>query len=185
MTFSYSVALHAPVSWDPLPARTLQLRNTRLMSSRWHKGIRSEVLRAMDMAPELTRLGLGIDEACPASGERRRELFAYWREQLLEPYSLAEFDRARQWLAMQARTRTVRRFASSRELKLMARAWWRHTHGEDLPLSTGSFLAAALAGGFQLRRCDPTSPHAYLDISRSRLLETMRGIQVDTRKRPI
>jgi hypothetical protein len=85
--------------------------------------------------------------------------FAKDRAEMLSPYSLDDFERARCWLRTKPRTADVNKSAGfSYGLK--------HVAEVDIGYVTnGVFIAAAMAEGFKVKRCYPDSPNAWINIS--------------------
>lgn len=81
-----------------------------------------------------------------------RHEFHRHRSVMTEPWQVAQFQRAIEWLQQAKRTRTVRRRHTSYGWKHVAERWHgRKTPDRDPYVAEGMFIAAAIHLGFQTR----------------------------------
>ena len=101
--------------------------------------------------------------------------FLKWRESIRESRSLAQFVAARGWLQQFSKIKALNRRGSSYGLK--------HCAEDDIGyLTNGVFIAAAIAEGFIVRRTDPGSPNAWLNISTEAWRSTDRNREAARRR---
>jgi hypothetical protein len=90
--------------------------------------------------------------------EERSERLRESRADRLSDRYLDEFERSRRWLRLIPKRQTINRAGSSYGLKHQAEDYIGY-------VSNGMFIAAAIAEGFRVKRCDSGSPNAYFNIS--------------------
>jgi hypothetical protein len=124
---------------------------------------------ADDLTPaELATAAIDIDRTLERepllsdNGLKHRDIgeaeFLKWREDMRTPRSLAQFMAARGWLRQFSKIKALNRRGTSYGLK--------HCAEDDIGyLTNGVFIAAAIAEGFTVRRSQPNSPNAWLNIS--------------------
>ena len=113
----------------------------------------------MNAHPQLTDHGFGIFDGYRRKPiEERKAIFARDRACLTEERALGQFDAARAWLRQWSKLKRINpRVGSSYHLK--------HVAQDAIGYSTnGVFIAAAIAEGFMVKRCDWSSPNAWLNI---------------------
>jgi hypothetical protein len=109
--------------------------------------------------PVLNDHGFGLFDVERLTYSERVARLAKDRAEMLSPYSLDDFERARCWLRTKPRTVDINKSAgSSYGLK--------HVAEVDIGYTTnGVFIAAAMAEGFKVKRCYHDSPNAWINIS--------------------
>jgi len=114
-----------------------------------------EIERIAAREPYLTDFGIDVHRSHYRSPREYREAFTLDRALLFHPMSLADFIRARTWLAQWPKTRSINQMGTSYGLKHIA----AHTIGY---VTNGVFIAAAISAGF---RCQAAGPSARFNIS--------------------
>jgi hypothetical protein len=131
-------------------------------------GLYADMARIMAEHPDLNILGFGVHSLRRMSAARQAAELAERRRELLEPAALAQFEKARAWLARQGRTCNISSSAgSSYGIRHVA----ENTIGY---VANGVFIAAAYAEGFRVRHIE-TSPHAWLNISKASIISERRN----------
>jgi hypothetical protein len=108
--------------------------------------------------PELSDYGFGTPDNA-MTPDQRAEFIARNRRLLLSADGQDGIERASRWLVRQKWTdRVNKREGSSYALKHIAER-------EVGYITNGQFIAAALVNGMVVKRCDPRSPNAWINIS--------------------
>lgn len=89
------------------------------------------------------------------------------RNQLLSDHALHEINLSQHWLGCQIRIKTISRHYSSYGLKHVVENCTPRPGCPRSYVANGSFIVAAIIDGWKVRRCSPTSPNAWLNISRN------------------
>jgi len=112
----------------------------------------------MALEPELGDLGFGIQDYKLLSPRERAAELSERRAALASCCSQDGFERAKRWLVDQGRLQRISRRHTSYGLKHLAEP-------EIGYVTSGEFIAAAIALGLRYRRCSRTSPNAFLGIA--------------------
>ena len=136
----------------------------------------------MDTWPLLTAFGFGsFDRHSEKSHEEQQAIYESRRAEMLSPHCLDEFERARRFLRLFPKLKTINDRGTSYGLKHAAAPTIGYT-------SNGMFIAAAIAEGFKFKRNDPNamfniSSHAWRSFpegTRSRIMHGPTPYQTDT-----
>jgi hypothetical protein len=130
--------------------------------------------RVLELEPQLSDNGFKQFARNRPRAEQDAD-FLKWRESIREPRSLAQFVAARGWLKQFSKIKTLNQRGSSYGLK--------HCAEDEIGyLTNGVFIAAAIAEGFAVRRTDPGSPNAWLNISTEAWRRTDRNREAARRR---
>jgi hypothetical protein len=147
---------------------TVRPRNADELTSTELATAATDMDRVLKDEPLLSDNGLKCDDI-----EEGR--FLEWREDIRRPDSLARFMAARGWLRQFSKIKSVNKAGTSYGLK--------HCAEDDIGyLTNGCFIAAAIAEGFTVRRSQPNSPNALLNISTEAWRRTDRNREAGRRR---
>lgn len=119
--------------------------------------------------PDLGAFGFGVFNGAKLTPAERKAKKASDRAELLSPYGVDDFIRARKWLCDKPRTGHVNpKAGTSYGLKHLA----AHTVGY---VTNGAFIAAAIAEGYEVKQCAPGSPNAWFNLSKTVHHVAVRG----------
>ncbi len=131
-------------------------------NSRSGDALKDTVTGILQLYPDLTYRGFAIGDCRKISLEERAAEIHCYRDEMLTPQALDQFERCRRWLEVQPRTRKVhRKSGNSYCLK-------EEVEQESGYVSSGMFTAAAIACGYQVAQVGYNSRHAWLNIGQLR-----------------
>lgn len=124
--------------------------------------LKETMIRILKFHPDLTYGGFVIGDYRKIGREERDAETARERDKMLTPDSLDQFKRCYDWLARQPRTRKVHpKSGNSYCLKEEVEQDGQH-------VSSGMFIAAAIACGYTIAQAGYNSRHAWLNIGQLR-----------------
>ena len=134
-----------------------------MKTSRGRKTPEVVLRRVLKRYPDLTYRGLsGVDRRLKIFSEERAASIRREHEAMLTPAALDQFERCCRWLEKQPRTTKVHpQSGNSYSLK-------EEVEQESGYVTSGMFIAAAIACGYQVAQAGSGCRHAYLNIGQLR-----------------